>query len=211
MSNGNVCKPLLYALEQNDLNTCYISGDFFLGNDIILNYIERDSTTDLYINNTFEPSKKTYWDDMVNIEDNILSFLSPELISNNKTDVDFSFLYFNNEKLKSDFIREYKQNLKKYENSKYMEWWEIYKQFNPDTKLFGNTLGSLIQNKKYFSLGKIECYGNIDKQYLAKIDFFESKSIPSLRYDSHFFTKLSDLLKNVNEALYNKIFLRDDM
>ena len=82
----------------------------------------------------------------------------------------------------------------------------MYKQFNPDTKLFGNALGSLIHNKKYFSLGNIECYGNIDKQYMSKIDFFESKSIPSLRYDLHFFNTLTNLLKNVNETIYNKIF-----
>ena len=203
-NNGNICKPLLYALENNDLNTCYFSGDFFLGNDILLKYIERDNTTDVYVNNTFKPKRIRYWDDMVNIRDNTLAFLSPELISDNELDVDWSFLYFNNDDLKSEFIKKYKENLRKYENSKYEEWWKMYKQFNPDTKLFGNSLGALIHNKKYFSLGNIECYGNIDKQYMFKIDFFESKSIPSLRYDPNFKTTLLSLLKTLNTEAYNR-------
>lgn len=198
--NGNICKTLVYAMEHEDLNTCYISGDFFLGNDILLNMIERDETTELFVNNTFTPLRLNYWDDMVNIEDNVLSYLSPEILTSNETDVDWSFLCFNNEELKNSIIEKYKLNLKKYESSQYCEWWKTYRKFNPDTKLFGNVIGEKMDKEKTFILQSIECYGNKDKQLNEKLDFFESKSVPTLRYSPNFKNTLETLLRTLNST-----------
>lgn len=202
--NGNASSILCYAMQQEDLNACYISGDFFLGNDYVLRFIEVDLGTDIFVNNILSPPRQYYWDDMININDNIMTYLSPELLCDNESDVDYSFLSFNDEELKKTLIKEYELAVKKYNSSLLCEWWKISKNFNPDVKLFGNKLGFLIKDKTQFTLNNIKCDWNREKQIEEKLNFFESKSVPSLRYDPNFENTFETLLNTLDTNLYDR-------
>lgn len=202
--NGVSDSILVFAMEQEDINTCFVKGNFFMGNDYLLRFIEMDFKTDIFINGLEKPKRNHFWDDLANVNDNVLTFLSPELLSDCENDAEYSFLSFNNEALKKEIISEFKTKVKKYNKSKFKEWWKLCKFVNPNVKLLGNTIAKEIIDKRVYIINGIKCNWNEKKQVEEKLDFFKSKEISSLRYDKTAKNTLENLLKNLNVELFEK-------
>ena len=81
--------------------------------------------------------------------------------------------------------------------------WKIYKFLNPDIRLFGNKLGELIKNEKFFALHYIKCDGKPNKLTPEKMDFFESRPLYNLKYDKECNAILLEKIKEFSTELHS--------
>ena len=183
---GLVNMGLLYALENEPITTCFVHGDCFLRDKIILGFLETNKQ-DLIVLQSEEIDKNNIWDYTVNKKESFPSFLTPGLVDNTGT-YDTSILMFHNSILKDEFIAEYKNVLQKYHGSLYEKFCVTCGKIMPDRCLFNNLLKQIVG--KIYSckeiIGVKHGFQCREERIKEKIDFFK---ILHLTHKSKYFNK----------------------